>query len=377
MREAILRILQKDTQYVGILTNSFIEVINKLKDCSILPSSLKINTELIENISYLTYLILSYYGNKAKTFGEEYINATKTNISFILLFTKVLKPYILTFLLKNFRFIIMKVLKLFNLKNSKLYLSTVESIFDFDKNSMMDYLSEIEVCYFFIYSKFYYLCDWLYSSVYAFPPKQDFNSIFNEKGFKFIGYCLAYSVIFKSYHYIKTKYTETKRIYDKENKILNDIRNKEEERYAENSRIKNNENDIIEKAHTSLHVKSSKFNNLNNGIKRSINSNNNLNLTFCHTRCSSNNTSSVNENSSSSFKGKENIKNSLVSEERRVDKKLFSDFECILCLDSIINPSTTICGHMFCWNCISEYLQENPKCPRCRTQNFYNQLVPL
>ncbi|XP_012215269.2 peroxisome assembly protein 10-B-like [Linepithema humile] len=38
---------------------------------------------------------------------------------------------------------------------------------------------------------------------------------------------------------------------------------------------------------------------------------------------------------------------------------------CRLCLEA---PATTatLCGHLFCWNCLSEWLRVKPQCPFCR-----------
>jgi peroxin-10 len=41
--------------------------------------------------------------------------------------------------------------------------------------------------------------------------------------------------------------------------------------------------------------------------------------------------------------------------------------KCTLCLEELKDPSVTTCGHVFCWNCICEWLAERPECPLCRT----------
>jgi len=40
--------------------------------------------------------------------------------------------------------------------------------------------------------------------------------------------------------------------------------------------------------------------------------------------------------------------------------------KCILCLDAMKDPSVTTCGHVFCWNCIRDWLVRSPECPLCR-----------
>lgn len=59
------------------------------------------------------------------------------------------------------------------------------------------------------------------------------------------------------------------------------------------------------------------------------------------------------------------------------ENKLESEYTCLLCLEKILltKITTTKCGHLFCWNCISSYLQENPKCPKCRKEVYYNQII--
>lgn len=59
------------------------------------------------------------------------------------------------------------------------------------------------------------------------------------------------------------------------------------------------------------------------------------------------------------------------------ENKLESHYTCLLCLEKIrlTKLTTTKCGHLFCWDCISSYLQENPKCPKCRKEVYYNQII--
>lgn len=50
---------------------------------------------------------------------------------------------------------------------------------------------------------------------------------------------------------------------------------------------------------------------------------------------------------------------------------------CVLCMELLIDPTTTLCGHIFCWNCISEWCREKPECPLCRQANLEQNLLPL
>lgn len=49
--------------------------------------------------------------------------------------------------------------------------------------------------------------------------------------------------------------------------------------------------------------------------------------------------------------------------------------KCSICLEEIINKSTTNCNHSFCFDCLNEWLSKNKNtCPICRTQlkNYIN-----
>lgn len=41
------------------------------------------------------------------------------------------------------------------------------------------------------------------------------------------------------------------------------------------------------------------------------------------------------------------------------------DHKCQLCLEAAATTAT-LCGHLFCWNCLSEWLRVKPQCPFCR-----------
>jgi peroxin-10 len=51
--------------------------------------------------------------------------------------------------------------------------------------------------------------------------------------------------------------------------------------------------------------------------------------------------------------------------------------KCTLCLEELKDPSVTTCGHVFCWNCICEWLNERPECPLCRTGVLVQHVLPL
>lgn len=50
---------------------------------------------------------------------------------------------------------------------------------------------------------------------------------------------------------------------------------------------------------------------------------------------------------------------------------------CILCLNTMTDPSCALCGHVFCWDCILNWCRERPECPLCRQQCKEQQILPL
>lgn len=51
--------------------------------------------------------------------------------------------------------------------------------------------------------------------------------------------------------------------------------------------------------------------------------------------------------------------------------------QCILCLEPRMNTSLTPCGHLFCWNCLLDWLDERDECPLCRETLKKSQVVQL
>lgn len=50
---------------------------------------------------------------------------------------------------------------------------------------------------------------------------------------------------------------------------------------------------------------------------------------------------------------------------------------CILCLTNMTDPSCLPCGHVFCWECITDWTKENPECPICRQKSYPQQVLAL
>lgn len=83
--------------------------------------------------------------------------------------------------------------------------------------------------------------------------------------------------------------------------------------------------------------------------------------------------------------------NEVVDRDSRLAKKVVTDLldpkqlpylpersrGCMLCLSPMVNPSAANCGHMFCWDCIVDWVREHPECPLCRQVCLEQNLLPL
>ncbi|KAG6469948.1 hypothetical protein ZIOFF_070884 [Zingiber officinale] len=56
-------------------------------------------------------------------------------------------------------------------------------------------------------------------------------------------------------------------------------------------------------------------------------------------------------------------------------------FDCSICLDLVVDPVVTLCGHLFCWPCIYKWMQaksmSNQQCPVCKAFLSQDTIVPL
>lgn len=56
------------------------------------------------------------------------------------------------------------------------------------------------------------------------------------------------------------------------------------------------------------------------------------------------------------------------------------DFECNICLELAQDPIVTLCGHLFCWPCLYQWLHvhsHSSECPVCKAIIEEEKLVPL
>lgn len=50
---------------------------------------------------------------------------------------------------------------------------------------------------------------------------------------------------------------------------------------------------------------------------------------------------------------------------------------CSLCLENCTGPTTPPCGHLFCWKCILDWVNDKMQCPVCRSPVKPRQLIAL
>lgn len=68
------------------------------------------------------------------------------------------------------------------------------------------------------------------------------------------------------------------------------------------------------------------------------------------------------------------------SKDSNDDKKDDSAFECNICLDTAKDAVVSLCGHLFCWPCLHQWLETGPTrqlCPVCKAAISKDKVIPL
>ena len=61
--------------------------------------------------------------------------------------------------------------------------------------------------------------------------------------------------------------------------------------------------------------------------------------------------------------------------EKMNSPEVFNEENCSICLEQIIHPTLTTCGHLFCNTCIKLCLQNKKNCPICKTDLMGKDLI--
>ncbi|XP_018406113.1 PREDICTED: E3 ubiquitin-protein ligase RNF185-like isoform X1 [Cyphomyrmex costatus] len=65
------------------------------------------------------------------------------------------------------------------------------------------------------------------------------------------------------------------------------------------------------------------------------------------------------------------------TEEKEKDERIF---ECNICLDTAKDAVVSMCGHLFCWPCLHQWLETRPTrqvCPVCKAAISKDKVIPL
>ncbi|KAG0236521.1 hypothetical protein BGW41_000389 [Actinomortierella wolfii] len=57
-----------------------------------------------------------------------------------------------------------------------------------------------------------------------------------------------------------------------------------------------------------------------------------------------------------------------------------TEYSCNICFDTAVSPVLTLCGHLFCWSCLHQWLEAqrlNPLCPVCKAGCGQDKVIPI
>ncbi|TMW57603.1 hypothetical protein Poli38472_003528 [Pythium oligandrum] len=52
-------------------------------------------------------------------------------------------------------------------------------------------------------------------------------------------------------------------------------------------------------------------------------------------------------------------------------------FECNICLDAVSSPVVTLCGHLYCWPCLYQWMAQHSECPVCKAGISEDNVIPV
>lgn len=68
------------------------------------------------------------------------------------------------------------------------------------------------------------------------------------------------------------------------------------------------------------------------------------------------------------------------NDKEKEEKRDDSMFECNICLDTAKDAVVSMCGHLFCWPCLHQWLETRPTrklCPVCKAAISKEKVIPL
>lgn len=79
-------------------------------------------------------------------------------------------------------------------------------------------------------------------------------------------------------------------------------------------------------------------------------------------------------------KSTENKKEQTTSQQSEDENPNSRAFECNICLDTANDAVISMCGHLFCWPCLHQWLETRPQrqiCPVCKAGIGRDKVIPL
>uniref|UniRef100_K3WWV4 RING-type E3 ubiquitin transferase n=1 Tax=Globisporangium ultimum (strain ATCC 200006 / CBS 805.95 / DAOM BR144) TaxID=431595 RepID=K3WWV4_GLOUD len=52
-------------------------------------------------------------------------------------------------------------------------------------------------------------------------------------------------------------------------------------------------------------------------------------------------------------------------------------FDCNICLDTVSSPVVTLCGHLYCWPCLFQWMEARSECPVCKAGISVENVIPV